>query len=354
MLTINSDSWRVLLTTQLLILAACSGSADDNTGSISFTLKPLQKTGGMETARMDCGAIANIKATVYNNQGQAVASGGPWGCLAHSGAIEKIPAGSNRVVIAEALDGAGNTKMWAYKGGVVIENGKQTDLGEIAMADSGPMIYVQGGCFQMGDFVGDGQPDERPAHEVCLDGYFLDTYELSAKRAQSIGQGGRANCSTKDMDCPVRLTWDMGNNACAIVGKRLPTEAEWEYAARERGKNVKYATRGNNADCDSAATFGCKYTVVTHKDTPFMSIGTFPPTAMGFYEMTGNAAEWVADWYDTVYYSSSPKQNPKGPGSGSFRVSRGGSYLDEAVKARTTARNPYDPTLPDHGVRCAL
>ncbi|HEX9933773.1 MAG TPA: SUMF1/EgtB/PvdO family nonheme iron enzyme, partial [bacterium] len=144
------------------------------------------------------------------------------------------------------------------------------------------------------------------------------------------------------------------------AGYRLPTEAEWEYAAREGGRNVRFGNGKDIADpseinFDARADFKRLYSVVgvyRHKTTP---VASFPPNSLGLYDMSGNVWEWCSDWYDANYYSSSPDTNPRGPNSGSERVLRGGSWSCGPGDVQCSDRGRYDPGTWDvnHGFRVA-
>jgi len=225
-------------------------------------------------------------------------------------------------------------------------------------------VFVKGGCYQMGDAFGDGNPNEKPLHEVCLDDFYIGKYEVTQGQWRAImeynpsfSRGGNIfltpealskgkppvfqNCGD---NCPAEvIDW---NDAQDFIMKlnsrggfetrpyRLPTEAEWEYAARSRGKKEKYSG-GNNAD--SVAWF------IANSDSKTQPSGTKAPNGLGIYDMSGNAWEWCQDWYDENYYSHSPKNNPKGPDSGTHRVLRGGSTSNNPWHTRTTFRGRYKP-----------
>ncbi|WP_052446551.1 formylglycine-generating enzyme family protein [Geoalkalibacter ferrihydriticus] len=120
---------------------------------------------------------------------------------------------------------------------------------------------------------------------------------------------------------PAGVSWQEAHDYCAWLGEQsglpfaLPTEAQWEYAARSRGKVVPFATDTGLIEP------GVNYPPSTRYPFP---VGNFPPNPLGFYDMSGNVQEWVADWYDPAYYSKSPEHNPQGPETGTEKVYRGG------------------------------
>lgn len=176
-------------------------------------------------------------------------------------------------------------------------------------------IYVEGGCYQMGDTHGGGNDDEKPVHEVCVDDFLIGKYEVTQGEYSSV-IGSNPSHFGKGNDYPVEhVSWDEAQafirklNSKTQLQFRLPTEAEWEYAARSGGKEQKYA--------------GSKTVYSTER---YHAVGQKAANDLGLYDMSDNVWEWCHDWYGKDYYSASPKDNPIGPSSGDFRVSRGGSY----------------------------
>lgn len=185
------------------------------------------------------------------------------------------------------------------------------------------MVAVKGGCFKMGDFAGQGEPDESPVHEVCLDPFLIGRYEVTQHEWQTI-MGNNPSRFKKGDDFPVEnVSWDDCQefirrlNGLLGGGYRLPTEAEWEFACRSGGKEENYCGGNDLGDL-------CRYQANSSGST--CQIGTRFPNGLGIYDMSGNVWEWVEDWYGKNYYQRSPKLNPKGPATGFFKVSRGGSW----------------------------
>ena len=212
----------------------------------------------------------------------------------------------------------------------------KTAVGQPVKAE---FVAIPAGCFQMGDSFGDGQSDERPIHEVCLDAYQIGKYEVTQGQWQAVT--GKNPSLHKGENYPVdNVSW---NDAQEFITKlnqqsgkqyRLPTEAEWEYAARSGGKNEKYAGGENiNALAWNSQNSGS----VTH------SVGEKSANGLGLYDMSGNVWEWCQDWRNDGYYKTSPKKNPTGPPTGSSRVTRGGSWNLDPSYARAANRSWGEP-----------
>lgn len=215
---------------------------------------------------------------------------------------------------------------------------------------SGPeMVRIPAGQFAMGSK--NGLPDERPIHKVQLTTFSIDRYEVSriAFEEWLVTQGRKAQADLRDPDLPAtNISWEDAAAYCAGRGARLPTEAEWEYAAR--GAESRPYPWGKALPTPSRARFGgqdraplpVRYTLQ----------GTTPE---GVHHLAGNVAEWVQDWWHPAYYSESAAENPQGPEAGDYRSVRGGSWNQPADELRASARayhNPYKGA--GHiGFRCA-
>ena len=199
-------------------------------------------------------------------------------------------------------------------------------------------VWVPGGCFQMGSNEGDD--DEKPVHEVCVDGFWIGKYEVTQDQWKRI-MGNNPSHFKKGDDYPVeQVSWEDVQEFIKVLNRkthlqfRLPTEAEWEYAARSGGKQERYA--GGN-DVDHVAWYDGNSSDHTHR------VGTKAPNGLGIYDMSGNVWEWCQDWYGEDYYGRSPRQNPQGPSSGSHRVNRGGSWNSIPWFVRASYRYRYRP-----------
>jgi formylglycine-generating enzyme required for sulfatase activity len=214
---------------------------------------------------------------------------------------------------------------------------------KITVKDLAPMVLVPAGEFTMGS--NEGSDDEKPAHRVTLDAYYIDKYEVT------VGQYGEfleANSfdpppSWTTMAQPsyenrpvVNVDWKDANNYCKWTGKRLPTEAEWEKAAR--GTDQRIYPWGNDPPTPQRANFG-KTTWSNH--AALVPVGHLEEgkSPYGVYDLAGNVWEWVSDWYDPDYYTNSPARNPVGPETGKYKVLRGGSWDLAPEKLRAARRD---------------
>lgn len=237
--------------------------------------------------------------------------------------------------------------------------------------DGAPMVFVPAGPFLMGS--NDGLPNERPEHHVTLAAYYIDQFEVTAGRYQKFVESAKRGlppmwddeAARTLSDLPaVGMSWTDAVAYCTWAGRRLPTEAEWEKAGRGTdGRRypwghmqpfVDIANYNRGVWVNEAVTLvpvgsGLEGMSVRHGLTQ----GGKSP--YGLSHMAGNAAEWVADWYDREYYLKSPDENPLGPIVGEKRVLRGGSWADLPIALRVTARFSAEPDFEDRtiGFRCA-
>lgn len=236
-------------------------------------------------------------------------------------------------------------------------------------------VWVEGGTFKMGCTAEQSNcyDNEKPVHEVYVDGFYISRYEVTvAQFAQFVKETGYKTDAEKEgyswvlekgkwnvkngidwryngrneirpkseYNHPViHVSWNDASAFCSWLSKktgtavRLPTEAEWEYAARggRKSRGFKFAG-GNNAD--SVAWYWYNSNGNTH------SVGQKKPNELGLYDMSGNVYEWCLDWYDDSYYGKSAHKNPMGPSSGFYRVLRGGGWSSGANELRVSIRTP--------------
>lgn len=245
-------------------------------------------------------------------------------------------------------------------GGIHIETEKKTHASpvektatpkapKVSPLASGSMILIKGDCFQMGDFTKNGDTDERPVHRVCLKDFWMDTKEVTQESYEKAT--GNDPSRIRGANKPVtNVTWQQAMGFCRKLGKRLPTEAEWEYAAREGGKKMQWAGTRDTKNLTDYAWHGEGYDEGPH------AAGLKKPNALGLYDMSGNVWEMVADRYHSHYYANSPEKAPQGPQTGNIRVMRGGAWFTRPVsQLRTTVRYITRENNTDNsiGFRCA-
>ena len=228
------------------------------------------------------------------------------------------------------------------------------------------MIPVEGGTFTMGatsEQGSDAYRDTKPAHSVTLDSYYIGETEVTQALWQAV-MGDNPSYFQGDLQRPVeQVSW----NDCqefikklnALTGRnfRLPTEAEWEYAARGGNKSKGYKYAGSNNINDVAWYFDNAYSVDSSSPAyGTHSVRTKQANELGLYDMSGNVWEWCSDWYGGSYYSSSPTTNPTGPATGSTRVLRGGSWYGYAWYCRVSNRFSHAPDIRNNllGLRLAV
>lgn len=241
--------------------------------------------------------------------------------------------------LASSLEEKTSRVVYAAPAGQIL-TGKKAAYGEIE-----DMVFVKGGCFEMGDTFGDADRAERPAHIVCVSDFYMGRYEVTQRLWADVMGSNPSRFKGCD-DCPVeRVSWYDAQSFLEKLGSkdgrkyRLPTEAEWEYAARSGGKKEKYA--GISSD-NALGRYAWYYSNSESKTHP---VGMKKPNGLGLYDMTGNVWEWTMDCYDDNYYKSSPKDNPQGALKGPYRVLRGGSWSNYRWYTRASIRDGFNPNV---------
>lgn len=214
------------------------------------------------------------------------------------------------------------------------------------------MVLVEGGTFDMGSTL--GHDNESPVHKVTVSSFYIGMFEVTQQQWVEIM--GTNPSSRKEDNLPVdNISYDDAQKFIkklnAKTGKkyRLPTEAEWEYAARGGKLTNGYTYPGTEIYEDAV------WCAETASDMT-QYVGLLDPNELGLYDMCGNVSEWCSDWYDPEYYSKSPKKDPKGPAKGTQRICRGGSWYELAADCTVSNRIPAFPDKPgtDLGLRLAM
>ncbi len=221
------------------------------------------------------------------------------------------------------------------------------------------MVLIEGGTFTMGCTPEQGDDcygDERPAHEVTVSDFYIGKYEITQKQWRKVMGSDPSEAYFKGCDdCPVeRVSWDEAQQFIRELNRmtrnnyRLPTEAEWEFAARGGNKSQGFKYAGSN-NLNEVAWYDNNSGRRTHP------VGQKKPNELGLYDMSGNAWEWCSDWYGR--YTPQSKVNPQGPASGTHRIYRGGGYNSNEVRCRVTNRYLFAPEFSGTfflGLRLAL
>jgi formylglycine-generating enzyme required for sulfatase activity len=234
------------------------------------------------------------------------------------------------------------------------------------------LVFFKGGSFEMGDWLEcDNGEDVCPVHPVQLTGFYISRYKTTyaefdtytdATKTPRTADGNDFERAYRHPLLPAGAYWKRARDYCQWVGKitglpfDLPTEAQWEYAARSRGQKFAFPTDnghlehgknipGSDLHIRLISPLGNN---VNDNDRPY-PVAMFPPTPMGLYDMASNGLEWVLDWYADDYYQHSPKVDPKGPPTGVTKVTRGWDELDSAESSIniSSVRGADHPRLLD-------
>lgn len=291
---------------------------------------------------------------------------------------------------------------------------------EITGKDGAPMVLIPAGTFMMGstkdevdrainDCVKELKKDQQtcegwytselPQHKVRMDMFYLDKHEVTNRLFKQFVQqtsyrttaekegsalafvegtgwqdmkeaswrqpeGGQTVFASDRSEHPVvSVSWHDADAFCRWADKRLPTEAEWEYATRA-GATTRYwwgngspGSRHVENIADETAKNLLSVIMTGYDDGSLRTapVGSYEANPWRLHDMSGNVAEWTADWYDATYYKNSPERNPKGPSSGEYHVIRGGSWFYGPVNVRSANRYRFTPSnrFANIGVRCA-
>jgi formylglycine-generating enzyme required for sulfatase activity len=252
------------------------------------------------------------------------------------------------------------------------------------------VVFVEGGDFMMGDYGPiwpytkrnlNAETDNKPLHKVRLTSYSLSRYRttfaeydvFTEATGRSRYTNSRRDVAYRHPTLPVGIAWQGAKDYCQWLGQitglpfDLPTEAQWEYAARNRGGFVMFATDNGNIDPGRNVPTG-KQSLEGFSESLLIDvggmfptfvypIGLFPPSPLGLYDMTANGYDWTNDWYAADYYAHSPEQDPSGPSKGTEKVLRGfpnGAGYESGATVNRTKEVPNDAIAHQDGVRCAV
>ena len=283
-----------------------------------------------------------------------------------TGKMKLFPKSKNRIKYS-GIPAATREKIMVLKSQV-----KKKLISSINVKPKEEMVSIKAGCFQMGSKVGDS--DELPVHEVCISSFKLSKYEVRQKNYQAVM---KVNPSENvGADHPVdSVSWLDARGYCKKLGLRLPSEAEWEYAARG-GKQTEFywgnrVTGREGNFCDSTCEMNIREPRVSDGFRHTAPVGSFPPNPFGLHDMSGNVSEWVQDWFDIdkKYYMVSPKKDPPGArpeldtcagtcaGAASItnKIYRGGAWNQSVSEMRSANRKEshFQLQAAGNGFRCA-
>jgi formylglycine-generating enzyme required for sulfatase activity len=221
-------------------------------------------------------------------------------------------------------------------------------------------VTIPAGEFQMGSEI--GEDDEKPIHTVMLDAFEIGRFEVTNRQYAQCVKAGICNPSDEQryeakadpLEPVVAISWFDANTFCTWLDARLPTEAQWEKAARGGLTGKLYSWGDEEPTCDAGASNGANFR--TDACGYYLEpVGTYAGNGYGLYDMAGNVWEWTADWYDPNYYEVRENSNPFGPFESVTKVLRGGSWNYSGLALRVSDRFDFNPDLRyDYvGFRCA-
>jgi formylglycine-generating enzyme required for sulfatase activity len=228
----------------------------------------------------------------------------------------------------------------------VVKSAPHVGESKVNLRDGLKYMWIPPGTFTMGCSPGDSEcyEDEKPAHQVTISkAFWLGQTDVTQAAYQRVN--GSNPSHFKGPNFPVdTINWELARSYCQTVGGRLPTEAEWEYAARARAPGARY---GN---LDDIAWYSGNSGKKPH------DVGSKQPNAFGLYDMLGDVWQWVADWYGEKYYQVSEARDPAGPPNGTLRTLRGGSWFYDPRNLRVSYRHRFEPGNRNNniGLRCAM
>lgn len=318
--------------------------------------------GAIQEVQVEAGRRQSLSIQLKELFGSLELSSQPQGVRVY---LDGEPAGETPLTIPNLSIGEHRLKLVKYITGSVLKHEATTTINlganqlEVTkferLIPPADMIYIPGGDFEMGSEQGEN--NEYPIHRVYLDDFHIDKYEVKNSQYKEFirASGNKASAFWEDegFNQPnqpvVGVSWQAAADYCKWAGKRLPSEAEWEKAAK--------GTEGSLYPWGDEFIYGQANIIVPGDGYRYTApVGSYHEGASpyGVLDMAGNAAEWCADWYAPDYYTRSPKANPKGPASGEYRIVRGGSWNSPIYDVRSSSRWRYYPDTPRSyiGFRC--
>ncbi len=358
----------------LLVMVGCQTQPDDVSIQIPIMMAPSSTLEGnyqikVSISGADMGTITEtvpVSVVIGQAQTQMVT-------------ISAVPVGQNRKIKIQILEGdqvvgqqtktvdlqdqSSNSFSFQFKPFGQQEEVASSKKKKITWEKDGKeMVLIPAGSFEMGDHL-DDMSKAVPVHTVTLDTFYMDTHEVTVGQFREfVNQSGYsygvtwndvAKYSPGDDYPMVYVSWNDATAYAEWAGKRLPTEAEWEYAARGGLIGQRYPW----GDDEKLARDYANYEGTGGKDKwdkTTAPVGSFEANGYGLYDMAGNVVEWCQDWYDSDYYTNSPVSNPIGPDNGSWKVCRGGTWTAFTDHLRLASRTFTDPILRYglNGFRC--
>ncbi|MFQ5561694.1 MAG: formylglycine-generating enzyme family protein [Nitrospinota bacterium] len=270
--------------------------------------------------------------------------------------------------IGPNLSGKNKKIVWEYKKDKIPGDPKEFLFQLEAFPQKFDMVPVAGGCFDMGDTFDEGWKTERPVHKVCVGDFFLSAHEITQGEWKEVVDKNPSSFNTCGDNCPVEnvslfdiLSFLKALNSQTGREYRLPTEAEWEYAARNGGEKVRFGTGKNTlspkgANFNADPNFQEKYSRAGSKSNGTVAVGTFLPNKLGLYDMAGNVWEWSNSRFTGGFYGQKKVNNPSVLKEGEFVVIRGGGWQDKPINLRNSRRSRVAPGFKssDLGFRLAV
>jgi len=318
------------------------------------------------------GKEVKIVATLANLSGSILLKTTPGAEVSLDNSSRGVADASGQLTVSEVATGLHALRIAArgkkdFSQTVDVSSGQESRV-EAALLDLGPAagsvrenprdglkyVWIPPGTFMMGCSPGDNEceKDEKPSHQVTISkGFWIGQTEVTvgafkrfaAATERPMPDAPRFNKGWANDRMPiVNVTWNDAHDFCAWAGARLPTEAEWEYAARGESTEARYGS------IDEVAWYSVNSGGQTHP------VGEKRANGFGLHDVLGNVWEWVNDWYDQNYYQNSPSQDPSGPTGGQQRVLRGGAWVSVPWVVRVSFRSSYNPANRNYinVVRC--